>query len=337
MSEQNNGKRIHKTFSSRLIIKNKDFITVNENHNDYIYLIRYPEFITLNENIYKIGKSEVGPYDRVNRYSGAELLYLKPVENADKVEKEIKHILRKYTTICRTFGTEVFAHKLDIIINLINSVINNIIITEDEKNTIYSDSQKELNKPNNEYYNVRNRNLNNINNNNINILQNHKDYIYVIQTREYINKNENVYKIGRTGLIRERMNTRYPEHSKIYFINPVNNIRLCETYLLRTLRYRNFIVKQGREYFEGNIDEILNIVKEILNNNVFNINKTYNNDELNNMELTNKELDRTLFNIYLANRRKNNPEKVRASKKKSYDKHRDNILENKRIEYHNKK
>jgi hypothetical protein len=89
--------------------------------------------------------------------------------------------------------------------------------------------------------------------------------IYLIQEREFINTNESVIKIGRTNNIAKRF-LQYPKGSLLLFsiyINPTDLISMEKQLLYKfggVFRARADI---GREYFEGDINEM---IKTIVNN-----------------------------------------------------------------------
>lgn len=82
-------------------------------------------------------------------------------------------------------------------------------------------------------------------------------FIYLIHVREFLHKNECVYKIGRTDHLLQRM-TQYPKGSKLLFCMNVNDNRLAERDLLNILaRQYKIRVDFGSEYIEGVLDNIL--------------------------------------------------------------------------------
>lgn len=88
-------------------------------------------------------------------------------------------------------------------------------------------------------------------------------YIYVIREREFVNMNQNVYKIGRTDNFLRRF-SQYPKNSEIIFVNKINNQCKIETKLIRKLKQKFKHRKDiGNEYFEAEKDALLDIVKQI--------------------------------------------------------------------------
>ncbi len=86
-----------------------------------------------------------------------------------------------------------------------------------------------------------------------------KGFIYLIQENFFINTN--IYKIGRTNDIELRLKN-YPKNSNLIFVINVNEQNEIETILIRIFK-KIFIYKNeyGKEYFEGNKDDM---IKEIL-------------------------------------------------------------------------
>ncbi len=99
---------------------------------------------------------------------------------------------------------------------------------------------------------------------NINFEESKKGYINIIQVREFLNKN--IYKIGRTGDVKTRING-YPKNSKLLFIIDIDMEDLVdtETELINIFKdYFNHKNEYGREYFEGDLNEMIKIINEYL-------------------------------------------------------------------------
>lgn len=84
-------------------------------------------------------------------------------------------------------------------------------------------------------------------------------YIYLLREREFLKTNEEIYKIGKTINIKNRMPS-YPKDSRLYlcFYCP-SDIDEVEKYLISVLericlRKRTDI---GSEYFEGDVREMM--------------------------------------------------------------------------------
>lgn len=106
-------------------------------------------------------------------------------------------------------------------------------------------------------------------------------HIYIIHEREFIRLNEDVYKIGRTKNLKQRVRD-YPKGSNLIFCYQVNDIIETEKKILDRLR-SCFINRRdiGLEYFEGNKQSISNIVLETISD----IHQTINQNTNNSMKL----------------------------------------------------
>jgi len=87
-------------------------------------------------------------------------------------------------------------------------------------------------------------------------------YIYIIKEREFINSNTNIYKIGRTQDILERVKN-YPKNSKLHYTVIVNDVVNTETKLIKLFIYHfNHRKDIGREYFEGDVKQMIDIIHD---------------------------------------------------------------------------
>lgn len=78
-------------------------------------------------------------------------------------------------------------------------------------------------------------------------------YIYVLQEREFVRNNENVYKLGKTVNPKQRLSS-YPKGSKVHMVMPCEDCSEAEKYLLDWFR-ELFVSRKdiGSEYFEGDL------------------------------------------------------------------------------------
>ena len=83
--------------------------------------------------------------------------------------------------------------------------------------------------------------------------------IYLMHVREFISTNKNIYKIGRSHDIDNRVR-QYPKGSRIEYINSCKNSVLCEKELIKIFKKSFTITKFGTEYFEGDIDSMKDII-----------------------------------------------------------------------------
>ena len=93
-------------------------------------------------------------------------------------------------------------------------------------------------------------------------------YIYLIQEREFISTNRNVFKIGMTSQSNTRRLQQYPKNSKLICYVGYYNITVGERELLQQFRDK-FISRKdiGSEYFEGDPDKMFEIISEHKQNN----------------------------------------------------------------------
>jgi hypothetical protein len=88
--------------------------------------------------------------------------------------------------------------------------------------------------------------------------------IYMLQTREFVNNNQSIYKIGRT---QQPLLTRFNQYSKgsllIIHINVKDSI-ISEKEIISVFT-KQFTCKKdvGREYFEGDISKMKKVLFEI--------------------------------------------------------------------------
>jgi hypothetical protein len=88
--------------------------------------------------------------------------------------------------------------------------------------------------------------------------------LYIIQEREFVNKNEEIYKTGRTSNLAKRI-CDYPKGSIVHFAIHSKNCIQDESEL-----FKEFCLKFkarpdiGREYFEGNIKEMISTMTQYI-------------------------------------------------------------------------
>lgn len=78
--------------------------------------------------------------------------------------------------------------------------------------------------------------------------------IYIVWLREYVLSKKNVYKIGNTGNIFQRMRN-HPKGSKLLYMSITPHSKIIETGLIALFK-THFIWRTdlGREYFEGDFN-----------------------------------------------------------------------------------
>ena len=93
------------------------------------------------------------------------------------------------------------------------------------------------------------------------------EYVYLLITRESIRMKDNVFKIGRTKNIKNRLR-HYPKGTELINVIKVNDAVFVEQEIMRGFKEK-FINRTdfGTEYFEGDINEIKFYFCEIVNFN----------------------------------------------------------------------
>lgn len=90
--------------------------------------------------------------------------------------------------------------------------------------------------------------------------------VYLLQMREFHTRNENVYKIGRSNDVFRRVKDYGNSH--VYICYPCENIVHMERELIHNLK-RKFNLRKdvGREHFEGNIFNIMEVFLQTIKEN----------------------------------------------------------------------
>jgi hypothetical protein len=91
--------------------------------------------------------------------------------------------------------------------------------------------------------------------------------LYLLQTRELIMLKTNIYKLGRSFNLCNRM-SQYPKNSNINLLIECSDSIKCETELLKIFK-KEFIKSKeyGNEYFEGDKNKMKNIIFNYIENN----------------------------------------------------------------------
>ena len=125
---------------------------LDDNNNEFIYLIKEREFIKTKEHIYKIGKTKQENLQRIKSYPNGSILLLYIITNdCDKKEKEIIQKFKEHFIHKKDIGNEYFMGDYNHMINIILSIIsiesssNDSSLIESsliESSSIYSSSIK---------------------------------------------------------------------------------------------------------------------------------------------------------------------------------------------------
>ena len=90
-------------------------------------------------------------------------------------------------------------------------------------------------------------------------------YIYLLHEREFINANKPIYKIGKTTQINCRRFYQYPKGSKLILLLECKNCDSMEKILINEFKLKFTCCDKeiGREYFEGNVEEMKTVIWNI--------------------------------------------------------------------------
>ena len=108
------------------------------------------------------------------------------------------------------------------------------------------------------------------------------NYIYLLQEREFIKTNEQIYKIGKTKQINNKRLNQYPKGSILLFQIICDNCDYLEKYLINIFKKKyKHCIDIGNEYFEGFYKEMIEIIYQNIKNNEDNIENNEHNIENN--------------------------------------------------------
>ena len=116
------------------------------------------------------------------------------------------------------------------------------------------------------------------------------NYIYLIWRNDYKIKNIPIYKIGMTTQPNYNRFNQYIKGSHlIYQCQCLNSLNM-EREIIKKFK-ENFILREGREYFEGDANKMIDIIYNTIRNE-----KELINEKINNIEILDNE-DIELINI----------------------------------------
>jgi hypothetical protein len=94
------------------------------------------------------------------------------------------------------------------------------------------------------------------------------EYVYLLKTRESIRLNENIYKIGRTSQQGMTRFYQYPTGSQLYLHINCYNSKKREDQIIELFNKKYKSIKEyGREYFEGDLNNMKNDIFDHIGTN----------------------------------------------------------------------
>ena len=111
--------------------------------------------------------------------------------------------------------------------------------------------------------------------------ENKINYIYLLQEREFIKTNENIYKIGKSNAKNLTRFKQYPKNSVLLFQSICNNCNIMEKIIIKVFK-KKFIRRKdiGNEYFEGDYEKMINIINLKIRKYKKLINKYIKNEDI---------------------------------------------------------
>lgn len=94
------------------------------------------------------------------------------------------------------------------------------------------------------------------------------EYIYIVQEREFVNNDEDIYKIGKTSNnIRVRMND-YPKNSALHYVTGVIDSTSIEKKAIALFDAEFINMKNiGREYYKGDLLTMMQKLNKLVDEN----------------------------------------------------------------------
>lgn len=90
------------------------------------------------------------------------------------------------------------------------------------------------------------------------------EYIYILQTREFIKSGESVYKIGRTTKPQFERFSQYPKGSELLMQKKCTDSKCAEKDIIKLFKTKYKTTTYGTEYFEGDCDDMIDDMDIIL-------------------------------------------------------------------------
>ena len=285
---------------------------LDDNNNEFIYLIKEREFIKTKEPIYKIGKTKQENLQRIKSYPNGSILLLYIITNdCDKKEKEIIQKFKEHFIHKKDIGNEYFMGDYNHMINIILSIISNSSLeSSSNDNIVYFDNShiKDIEFIKNdklEYYELFELYYNKLfeNENNKIIKKTNKSYSKILtKTKQWINKlDESIYRIIINNIAKNMKSfieinfkddiNDYNDNKDNIDYTDINDYNDIINILYKILCFLDFIIKITSKN-ENLLFRDLNKYISIINY------KNYLNEFDNSYKLNIKQLKKDLKNYY---------------------------------------
>ncbi len=107
------------------------------------------------------------------------------------------------------------------------------------------------------------------------------NYIYLLIEREFVNLKMLIYKVGKSKQENTKRFKQYPKGSILYYQRICNDCDKLEKEIIKKFKIEFKQVKDiGNEYFEGNVNKMINIINEIINEELQDFGVIKRNDNL---------------------------------------------------------
>jgi hypothetical protein len=204
--------------------------------------------------------------------------------DCNKIRTELKCNLCKVKFKCsfdQKRHEETKKHIINTNINIDINTNNKLINYENEYNNLkkdYDSLKNELINYENNYNNLKNnydkiilKNNELLNENkllklNSNINLDHHEQIYIIHERTFVELNANIYKIGKTKNIKNRLNG-YTKGSKLLFSIACKDCTESENKILNFLKNNEKYIhakEYGNEYFQCNLQDLMSDIYNLI-------------------------------------------------------------------------
>ena len=180
------------------------------------------------------------------------------------------HINRKFPCSYEKIYEEINDQKIDN--NKIKELENKLLEVEKENNIFKGENNTLKELLNNKDIEIKDlyKNIYNKTKDNDIKIKKIQEYVYIIRECDFVRLNENIYKIGRTSKTNpEDRFQKYRKGTEIIGFFGVKDSIECENKIIKCFSNHNNIKKMseyGKEYFQGNKNELLNEILQIVTN-----------------------------------------------------------------------